>query len=64
MHITDGVESAAASRKRDKRDPTWQPLTLNALVEYSDKKNTAGVGQFRNGSMKMYSITSGDDGAA
>ena len=59
--VLEGVSRAKSSRKKMKQDPTWQPLTLNALVQYSDKRKTVGAGQFRNGSMKMYPIANVDN---
>ncbi|XP_067935612.1 uncharacterized protein [Watersipora subatra] len=50
----DAVRAKTSQTKAQKQDPTWQPLTLNALVAYSDKRDTRGVGQFRNGRAEVY----------
>jgi len=55
----DGARSSGSRRSAKsvcKPDPSWQPLTLTALVEYSDKRATHGAGNFRQGSMKMYPL--------
>nr|CAB3262945.1 uncharacterized protein LOC100185515 [Phallusia mammillata] len=37
------------SLHQQKREPTWQPLTVGALMEYSPTKHAMGAGEFRFG---------------
>jgi len=37
--------------RRNHSDPTWQPLTIRALMDYSTKKKVSGRGNFRFGSV-------------
>ena len=53
---SDKRRSLPAAARQIAKSPR-EPLTLNALVEYSDRKDGPGTGNFLNGKVKMYPLT-------
>ena len=52
---------AAAQRNEDTSQlytSQWQPLSMNALVEYKKQKQTNGDGKFRHGQHRMFAVKS------
>ena len=45
----DGGRRVFTPRPPIKRSPTWQPLTVGALMEYASTKYVLGQGSFRHG---------------
>lgn len=49
-HTTQG----GARGRKGSIDPKWQPLTLGALMDYSEKRRAHGQGRFRYGSVQHW----------